>query len=61
MCSLSLIAARGVQAGAFQSNFESCEELFHRPEFEDDVDWIPLDWKGRVDEKKHILIRILKN
>jgi hypothetical protein len=51
-CLTSLIAARGVQAGAFEEDFNSCEELFNRPQFEDDVDWIPLAWKKEMEDEK---------
>ena len=51
-CLTSLIAARGVQAGAFEEDFNSCEDLFNRPQFEDDVDWIPLAWKKEMEDEK---------
>ena len=64
-CLTHLVAARGIQAGAFEADYKSVDDLLHRPILED-VDYVPLKWKKGILDKPifpmsySLFIRILR-
>jgi len=50
-CLTSLIAARAIQLDALKERFASVDELLRRPILED-VDYVRLEWKDEVKDKK---------
>ncbi|KAG9023096.1 hypothetical protein FRB95_013563, partial [Tulasnella sp. JGI-2019a] len=49
-CLTHLVAVCGIQAGAFEADYKSVDDLLHQPILED-VDYVPLKWKESMLEK----------
>ncbi|KAJ2898906.1 hypothetical protein MKZ38_003590 [Zalerion maritima] len=50
-CLTHLVAVRGIQAGVFEADYKSVDDLLHRPILED-VDYVPLEWNGSMLDKQ---------
>lgn len=47
-CPVSLVVARALSEDAFSPSFDALDQLLHRPLFEDNINYISLQWKKEL-------------